>query len=55
VLFVLIAIHLACQSLRNGECEMALAGGVGLLLSPIPSMSFSSAGMLAADGRCKTV
>src|SRR5262249_51745949 len=37
-----------------GECEMALAGGVGLLLSPVPSMTFSNAHMLAPDGRCKT-
>lgn len=50
----LVALHLACQSLRNGECELALAAGVNLLLSPELSIAFSQAGMLAPDGRCKT-
>lgn len=50
----LSAVHLACQSLRNGECEMALAGGVNLILSPAHSISFTKAGVLAPDGRCKT-
>ena len=50
----LVSVHLACQSLRQGECTVALAGGVNLLLSPGQSMIFSQAGMLAPDGRCKT-
>nr|AHB82063.1 polyketide synthase [Jahnella sp. MSr9139] len=50
----LVAIHLACQSLRAGECELALAGGVSLLLGPQLSVSFSKARMLSGDGRCKT-
>jgi acyl transferase domain-containing protein len=50
----LVAIHLACQSLRNGECRMALAGGVHLTLSPEATIAFSKARMLAPDGRCKT-
>ncbi len=50
----LAAVHLACQSLRSGECEMALAGGVNLILSPAHSISFTKAGVLAPDGRCKT-
>ncbi|NES64960.1 MAG: GNAT family N-acetyltransferase, partial [Okeania sp. SIO2D1] len=50
----LSAVHLACQSIRNGECELALASGVNLLLSPELSISFSQAGMLSPDGRCKT-
>ncbi|MBU0485486.1 MAG: SDR family NAD(P)-dependent oxidoreductase [Proteobacteria bacterium] len=50
----LVALHLACQSLRNRECSMALAGGVGLILTPEPAISFSKARMLAPDGRCKT-
>ncbi len=50
----LVAVHLACQSLRNRECDLALASGVNLLLSPELSITFSSAGMLAPDGRCKT-
>ena len=50
----LVAIHLACQSLHNQECTLALAGGVNLLLSPNLSIIFSKSGMLAPDGRCKT-
>jgi acyl transferase domain-containing protein/NADPH:quinone reductase-like Zn-dependent oxidoreductase len=50
----LVAVHLAVQSLRARECRLALAGGVALLLTPENTVSFARAGMLAADGRCKT-
>lgn len=50
----LVAIHQACQALRLGECDTALAGGVNLLLTPATMITFSSAHMLAPDGRCKT-
>ncbi|TSC24500.1 type I polyketide synthase [Corallococcus sp. Z5C101001] len=50
----LVAVHAACQSLRTSESHLALASGVNLLLSPELSITFSNAGMLAADGRCKT-
>ena len=50
----LVAVHLACRGLRQGECRAALAGGVNLILSDEVSRVFSQAGMLAADGRCKT-
>ncbi|MGG6293711.1 amino acid adenylation domain-containing protein [Leptolyngbya sp. AN02str] len=50
----LMAVHLACQSLRQRECEMALAGGVNLILSPETNIAFSKTRMMAADGRCKT-
>jgi malonyl CoA-acyl carrier protein transacylase len=49
----LVAVHLACQSLRNNECRMALAGGVNALLSPEHFISLSKAGALAPDGHCK--
>ena len=50
----LVAIHLACQGLRLGECDMALAGGVNLILTPELNVNFSKAGMMSRDGRCKT-
>lgn len=50
----LVAIHLACQALRLGECDLALAGGVNLILTPEMNINFSKARMMAADGRCKT-
>jgi acyl transferase domain-containing protein/acyl carrier protein len=50
----LVAIHLACQSLRSGESNIALAGGVNVLLSPEPFICFAKWGMMAPDGRCKT-
>lgn len=50
----LVAIDRACRSLRDGECRMAIAGGVNLLLAPEMLMSLSRWGMLAPDGRCKT-
>ncbi len=49
----LVAIHQACQSLRLKECDMALAGGVNLILSPDSMIAASQAQMLAADGHCK--
>lgn len=50
----LVAIHLACQSLRNGECQLALAGGVNVMVTPEYTIAESKAGMLSPDGRCKT-
>jgi acyl transferase domain-containing protein/acyl carrier protein len=50
----LVSVHLACSSLRNRECNLAIAGGVNRLFSPETSITFSKARMLSADGRCKT-
>ncbi|MGK7914021.1 MAG: SDR family NAD(P)-dependent oxidoreductase [Prochloraceae cyanobacterium] len=50
----LVAVHLACQSLANGECDLAIAGGVNLILNPLLTDSFAQAGMMSADGHCKT-
>lgn len=49
-----VAIHLACQSLRNRECNLALAGGVNLILSPEISITSTKARTLSPDGLCKT-
>jgi polyketide synthase PksN len=50
----LVAIDQACQNLQHGEIDLAVAGGVNLILSPNLTIDFTKAGMLAADGHCKT-
>ncbi|KAH6885006.1 fatty acid synthase S-acetyltransferase [Thelonectria olida] len=50
----LVAIHLACQSIWNGEADGALAGGVNAILRPESSIMMSKAGFLSPDGRCKS-
>lgn len=50
----LVCLHLACQSLRARDSDLALAGGVHLILSPDVMVSFSQARMLSPDGRSKT-
>ena len=50
----LVAAHLACQSLRLRECDMALAGGANVLLTPEGTITISRARMVSFDGRCKT-
>ncbi|HIV16016.1 MAG TPA: SDR family NAD(P)-dependent oxidoreductase [Candidatus Avisuccinivibrio pullicola] len=48
----LVALHTACEYLREGKASMALAGGVNILLSPLPFIGFSQAHMLSDKGRC---
>jgi acyl transferase domain-containing protein len=50
----LVAVHLACQSLRLGESNIAVTGGVSLMIAPELLVSMSKVGFMAPDGRCKT-
>ena len=50
----LVAIHLACKSLVTAESDLCIVGAVTLMLSPAPSITWSQAGVIASDGRCKT-
>jgi acyl transferase domain-containing protein len=50
----LVALHLAVRALRAGECDLALAGGVNLLLTPEPGLYFAEIGALSPTGRCRT-
>ncbi len=49
----LVALHLACQAIRNGECSIALVGGVNIMTTPDYTISESKGGFLSPDGRSK--
>ena len=50
----LVAVHLACQSLKMRECRMAIAGGITLIITPDGHIIGSKGQMLSREGRCKT-
>ncbi|GER89937.1 hypothetical protein KDW_40990 [Dictyobacter vulcani] len=50
----LVAIHRAVSAMESGSCDMAIVGGVNTILTPEAHISYSKAGMLSKDGRCKT-
>ncbi|WP_394840411.1 SDR family NAD(P)-dependent oxidoreductase [Pendulispora rubella] len=50
----LVAVHLACQSLRSGECDVALAGGVHVMASVSSTVAMSKFGAMGASGRCRS-
>ncbi|CUB45889.1 Polyketide synthase PksJ [Bacillus amyloliquefaciens] len=50
----LVAIHRAVSAIENGECDMAIAGGINTILTEEAHISYSKAGMLSKDGKCKT-
>jgi len=50
----LVAVHLALRSLRDGECDLAIVGGVNAILSPDVTVAFSQAGMMTPDGVCRS-
>ncbi|MBE2222355.1 MAG: type I polyketide synthase, partial [Anaerolineae bacterium] len=49
----LVSVHMACQSLRQGECGVALAGGANVILQPHITIAYSQSKMMAPDGKCK--
>jgi acyl transferase domain-containing protein len=50
----LVAVHMACKALKDGDCKLAIVGGVNLIINSEVTSAFQKAGMLSPDGRCKT-
>lgn len=50
----LVALHRAVEALKNNECEMAIVGGINIIIDPLPHVSLEKVGMLSKDGKCKT-
>ncbi|MBW9154571.1 non-ribosomal peptide synthetase/type I polyketide synthase [Clostridium estertheticum] len=50
----LVATHLACEAIKNGDCEMAIVAGVNIMINPNYTIAECKANFLSPDGRCKT-
>lgn len=50
----LTGLHIACQSIRNGDCSQAIVLGSSMIMDPSMTLDMSTRGILSADGRCKT-
>lgn len=50
----LVAIHNAVKALHNGDCSLAIAGGINIMIDPMPHLCLSKIGMLSPDSKCKT-
>ena len=50
----LVAIHRAVSAIENGNCQMAIAGGINIIITPDNHIKFNKTGMLCEDGKCKT-
>ena len=50
----LVSLHYACRSLLSGETDLSLVGGVSLMVSPEPTITYSHARMMSATGRCRS-
>ncbi|MBN8720477.1 MAG: amino acid adenylation domain-containing protein [Sediminibacterium magnilacihabitans] len=50
----LVAIHNAVKALHNGDCSIAIAGGINIMIDPMPHLCLSKIGMLSPDNKCKT-
>ncbi|KAJ4388197.1 hypothetical protein N0V93_008804 [Gnomoniopsis smithogilvyi] len=50
----MIALHLACTALKNGECDAAIVGGTNLITAPAMSIVMTDQGIVSPEGRCKT-
>lgn len=48
-----VALHLACEAIRSGQCQSAIAGGVNLIMTPTRHIQYSKMGMLSRDGKCR--
>lgn len=50
----MLALHLACNALKNHECDGAIVGGANLIMAPLLSIAMTDQGILSPEGRCKT-